>query len=57
MSNLSKLFERQARWQESLRHLPWPEKVRMVARLRASVIALRSLRPAAPTNSRKERPR
>ena len=33
MSDLSELLQRQAEWQRSLRHLPWPEKLRMAAKL------------------------
>ena len=41
MTDIKALFERQARWQKSLRDLPWPEKIRMAAKLRKSIPELR----------------
>ncbi len=40
MTDLTDLFRRQAEWQDSLRHLPWPEKLRMAASVRDSVMKL-----------------
>lgn len=52
MTDLANLFERQARWQESLRELSWPDKIRMAAAMRASMMALRKSAPAAPKRVR-----
>jgi hypothetical protein len=41
MNDASELFKRQAAWQKSLRHLPWPEKIRLIARLRDQVKEIR----------------
>lgn len=41
MSDLSTLLKRQAEWQRTLRDISWPEKLRMAARVRDSVIKLR----------------
>jgi len=41
MSDPSTLLKRQAEWQRTLRDIPWPEKLRMAARVRDSVIKLR----------------
>ena len=46
MADVASLLARQEQWQESLRHLPWPENVRMAARLRGQIAALRRSRPA-----------
>jgi hypothetical protein len=46
MTDVAELLARQAKWQKSLRDLSWPEKVRMVARLRSDPIELRRQRPA-----------
>ena len=49
MNDVTRLLARQAEWQRTLRHLPWSEKVRMAAKLRSAVIALRrSKRVDAP---------
>jgi len=42
------LLQRQAEWQRSLRHLPWPEKIRMAARLREAVMGLCRLKRTTP---------
>ena len=47
MTDFSDLFRRQAEWQESLRHLPWPEMLRMAAGVRDSAVKLSQLRPLA----------
>jgi hypothetical protein len=41
MFDPANLLERQAEWQRKLRDIPWPEKLRMAARVRESVIGLR----------------
>lgn len=51
MIDFSGLFQRQAEWQRSLRHLPWPEKLRMAARLRESVMKLRRLKTSTPDDA------
>jgi hypothetical protein len=51
MSEPSDLFRRQAEWQKSLRNLPWPEKIRMAARLRSAVIELRRMKPATSNHA------
>lgn len=51
MIDFSDLFRRQAEWQRSLRHLPWPEKLRMAARLRESVMKLRRLKTSTPDDA------
>ena len=45
MTDMRQLFERQAAWQASLRHLSWPEKVRMAEAIRESLVNLRNTRP------------
>jgi len=35
MSEIQTLLERQARWQKERAQLPWPEKIRMIERVRA----------------------
>ena len=47
MNELKTLLDRQAKWQKSLRDLPWSEKVRMAAILRDSVAKLRHSAPAS----------
>jgi len=44
--DVEELLRKQADWQKSLRDLPWPEKIRMAARLRESVLKLCRLKPA-----------
>ena len=51
MSDQKERFERQAKWQKSLRELSWPEKVRMAAKLRDSVRALRTRMKPPPSTS------
>jgi ribosomal protein L29 len=46
MTDVAELLARQAKWQKSLRDLSWPEKVRMMAKLRRDLIELRRQRPA-----------
>ena len=38
---IHELFQRQAAWQKARRNLPWPEKLRMAAKMRKSVVSLR----------------
>jgi hypothetical protein len=52
MTDVTELLARQAKWQKSLRDLSWPEKVRMVARLRAQIAALRRTAPTLPAKKR-----
>jgi hypothetical protein len=40
MDDAYELLKRQAEWQKSLRHLPWAEKIRLLARIRHQVIEL-----------------
>lgn len=44
MSDVEKLLERQARWQESRRLLSWPEKLRLVAAVRETLCQFAKLR-------------
>ena len=46
MTDVSKILDKQAKWQASLRDLPWPEKVRMAAKIRDSVLLLRGGKPS-----------
>jgi hypothetical protein len=48
MADPEDLLRRQAEWQKSLARLPWPEKLRMAARLREAVMALRRTKPTRP---------
>ncbi len=41
MTDIRDLFERHSKSQKSLKDLSWAEKVRLVARLRLEIIALR----------------
>ncbi len=52
MTDVAELLARQAKWQKSLRELPWPEKVKMAARLRDQVAALRRTAPTLPAKKR-----
>jgi len=52
MTDVAELLARQAKWQKSLRKLPWPEKVKMAARLRDQVAALRRTAPTLPAKKR-----
>jgi hypothetical protein len=52
MTDVGELLARQAKWQKTLRELPWPEKVRMAARLRDQIAALRRSAPKVPANNR-----
>ena len=57
MTESERLLRRQAEWQKSRQALSWPEKIRQVERLRASVEELRKQRQerrrqdAPPTGS------
>lgn len=44
MSDVEKLLERQARWQESRRLLSWPEKLRLAAAARETLCQFAKLR-------------
>ena len=46
------MLERQAEWQRTLRNLPWPEKMRMAAKVRSAVIALRRSKRVTPPGSK-----
>jgi hypothetical protein len=48
MTDVRKMLERRAEWQRTLRDLPWSEKVRMAAKLRSAMIALRRSKRVAP---------
>ena len=54
MTDVRALLARQARWQKSLRDLPWPEKVRLAARLRDQIAVLR--RSGPPIKAEKRNP-
>jgi len=54
MTEIIALLKRQAEWQRSLRGLPWPEKLRMAAALRASVLRIGSRRPFPASAQRAE---
>lgn len=51
MSDAAAELARQAAWQKSRRDLPWPEKVRMVRVMRASIAALRKTWPSPPSSA------
>lgn len=57
MTEMRELFERQAAWQAGRRRLSWPEKVRMAAAIRDSVIQLRNLRSIDPKVDRATGPK
>ena len=48
MREAKDLLLRQEEWQRKLRDLPWPEKLRMAARVRESVIKLRKAKASEP---------
>jgi hypothetical protein len=57
MTEVERLFERQARWQRQRQALSWPEKIRLAERMRATAEAFRRQRlqrlaPAPPERSR-----
>jgi len=56
MSDVTRLLGRQADWQKSLKDLPWPEKVRIVARLRLQVQHLRKRDPSVPDDKNHRSP-
>ena len=41
MTDVRRLFERQAEWQKARRELSWPEKVRMAEAMREAILMLR----------------
>jgi len=41
MTDVRRLFERQAEWQRARRGLSWPEKVRMAEVMREAILMLR----------------
>lgn len=53
MSDVQALLARQTEWQKARRALSWPEKMRLAAAVRESVLALRT----APTREQAEGPR
>jgi hypothetical protein len=56
MTDVRKLLERQAAWQKSRASLPWPDKVRIAERVRASVVRLRLAQPDASGPARESSP-
>ncbi len=52
MTDVRRMLERQAERQRTLRNLPWPEKMRMAAKVRSDVIALRRSKRVAPAGSK-----
>ena len=44
MTDVRRLFERQAEWQRARRGLSWPEKVRMAEAMREAILQLRGER-------------
>lgn len=48
MNEMDALFKRQEAWQRALKDLPWPEKLRMAARVRDAVARLRRTGPSQP---------
>ena len=50
MSEVEKLLERQARWQESRRLLSWPEKLRLAAAARETLCQFAKLRAQEQKN-------
>ena len=43
MADLQEMFRRQERWQKERRLLPWPEKLRLAAAVRESLLQFRRL--------------
>ncbi len=41
MNDVEDMLKRQAEWQQSRKALPWPEKLRMAAAVRESILLLR----------------
>ncbi len=52
MTDVRRMLERQAEWQKTRRDLPWPEKVRIAAKLRSAVLALRRSKRDVPHGSK-----
>lgn len=52
MPDPQSLLHAQAEWQKARRLLPWPEKLRMAEAMRATILVLRSGRPAPCENTR-----
>jgi hypothetical protein len=55
MTDIRELFERHAREQKALKDLSWPEKVRLVARLRLQIIELRRKEQILPSEESRTR--
>jgi hypothetical protein len=51
---IAALLERQARWQRSRKDLSWPEKLRLAAAVRESVVRLRLTARESQNGERKE---
>jgi hypothetical protein len=54
MSDVFEMLNKQAKWQRQRVSIPWPEKVRMVERMRASLAGL-SRAPQQPTTETAQR--
>jgi hypothetical protein len=48
MTDVERLLERQARWQQAQRALSWSEKIRLAERMRPTLEAFRRLREQGP---------
>ena len=55
MSDVIRLLGRQADWQRSLKDLSWPEKVKLVAKLRRQVLELRQCGPPGRDDNKERR--
>ena len=51
MTEIERLLERQAVWQRSRQALPWPEKIRLAERMRATVEVFRRQRSGRQTSA------
>ena len=56
MTDVRRMLERQAEWQRALRDLSWPEKMRMAAKVRSDVMALRRSKRVAFAGSKEGDP-
>jgi len=55
MIDVRELLERQTEWQKGRVSLPWPEKVRIAERIRASIVQLQRMRLAAGSGPKANR--
>lgn len=48
MTESERILRRQAEWQRTRQHAPWPEKIRQAERIRSSIEAIRKGRLQPP---------